>query len=294
MRFKELENGSITLEFTGDGRFAYCERDSKDTTIYEGVLVKSNARFTVEGLKVEGGQDEDESEQQDTSAPAAEDVSVACIEGRALVRYEQGQALPTRKQAYIPKVLNASSRGSERRDVLVLEKESGNKWRAANQFLFPFSPGIAYRWKKDLDAKMPEKTSLLEWGQSIEGVDEGDGWVQINMEADGYPSLMNVTRGDFRFAFTVRPCFQSANMEAWVQPLFSRHRQQRKHLARVDSTGNFIGDSFRDKNQAEEISARPSSRLGFSTTLMLERTLNLKSPMTRTRAIPAGLRLPAL
>jgi len=207
MRFKELENGLITLEFTGDGRFAYCERDSKETTIYEGVLVKnySAARLTQTQVATDGGQDEEESEQQDTSAPAAEDVTVACIEGKGMVRYEQ------------------------------VEVEGRN------------------------------------------------------------PCLLNVECADFRFAITVRPCYQSVNMEAWVQPMFSRQRQQRKHFARVDANGNFIGEAFREKNQPE-ILARNTSRLGFSSGLFLERSLTLKSSLSRTgtRTIPAGLRLPAI
>merc|ERR1719326_480832 len=58
LRFKELEMRLITLEFTGDGRFAYCERGMhKEMTVYEGVLMKPTAKSM--SLTVEGT-DEDE------------------------------------------------------------------------------------------------------------------------------------------------------------------------------------------------------------------------------------------
>lgn len=195
MRFKELENGLITLEVTGDGRFAYCEREPSKTTIYEGVLVKASsnaARFTVEG----GGEEEEEAadkeatikvhSDRETSAPSAEKTAkklpAASIEGKALVKYERG-------------------------------------------------------------------------------------------EVEGHaPHLTNVVRDEFRFAITVRPSFEDVNMEAWLQPLFSRQRQQRKHLARVDANGNFMGEAFREKN-LPEITQRPSTRIGFSSGLYLEEML---------------------
>lgn len=195
MRFKELENGLITLEVTGDGRFAYCERGPKETTVYEGVLVRptnSLSRLTVEG----GGEEEEESadkeatlrthSDRDLSAPAAEKTAKkmpsASIEGKALVRYERG-------------------------------------------------------------------------------------------EVEGHtPHLTSVERGEFRFAITVRPSFEDVNMEVWLQKMFSGQRQQRKHLARVDANGNFMGETFGEKN-LPEIPQRPSTRLGFSSSLYMEEML---------------------
>lgn len=181
MRFKELEMRQITLEFTGDGRFAYCERGTKDMTIYEGVLVKSTGggmRMTAEGDEAEA-----ELEQQDTAGPSVEAGDCASIEGRATVRYSRSQA-------------------------------------------------------------------------------------------DALPSLSNVERGDFRFSITVKPCFKSTEMEAWVQPLFivCGQRQTRKHLALVDNNGNFLGEAFGEKNVAE-LPSRPNSRSGFSSGLYLERMM---------------------
>jgi hypothetical protein len=93
MRFKELEMRLITLEFTGDGRFAYCERGAhKEVTIYEGALMKptgSGLRFTADGADDADGA---ELEQQDTSGPSTEAGEYAVIEGRGIVRYERSEA----------------------------------------------------------------------------------------------------------------------------------------------------------------------------------------------------------
>jgi hypothetical protein len=196
MRFKELEMRQITLEFTGDGRFAYCERrahtaGARDVmTIYEGALSKS----TGEKMRItaEGG-DEDELEQQDTAGPAVEAGDCAVIEGRGTVRYERSQ---------------------------------------------------------------------------------GD-----FLSASLSPTLANVERGDFRFSITVKPCFQSTEMEAWVQPLFmcGGQRQTRKHLALIDSNGNFIGEAFAERNQSEvDVSSRPNSRAGVTASLYLERMVDTR------------------
>lgn len=190
LRFKELENRQITLEFTGDGRFAYCESGSK-ITIYEGVLVKS----TGGGMRMTAENDEADAEleQQDTSGPSVEAGDCAAIEGRATVRYERTQG-------------------------------------------------------------------------------------------DTLPTLSNVERGDFRFAITVKPCFKSTEMEAWVQPLFMYlgQRQTRKHLALVDASGNFLGEAFGEKNQPE-LPSRPNSRMGFSSGLYLERLVDTKPRNTQSQ-----------
>jgi len=186
LRFKELEMRQITLEFTGDGRFAYCERTPRAMTIYEGILTKATGekmRITAEGA------DEEELEQQDTQGPSLEVGDCAAIEGRGTVRYERSQG-----------------------DLL--------------------------------------------------------------------PSLSNVERGEFRFSITVKPCFRTTEMEAWVQPLFmvSGQRQTRKHLALVDNNGNFVGEAFGEKNVAE-LPSRPNSRSGFSSGLYLERLVDTRRPM---------------
>jgi hypothetical protein len=191
----QIDRELITLEVTGDGRFAYCERGPKETIVYEGVLVRpsnSAARFTVEG----GGEEEEESadkeatmrahNDRDTSAApaaAAEKTATklpsASIEGKALVRYERA-------------------------------------------------------------------------------------------EVEGHsPHLTKVESGDFRFAITVRPSFEDVNMEVWLQKMSSGQRQQRKHLARVDASGNFMGEAFGEKN-LPEMPQRPSKRTGFSSTLYVE------------------------
>jgi len=177
LRFKELESRLITLEFTGDGRFAYSEKGARETLVYEGVLTKSTGAMRMG----EDGAAEDELEQQDTSGPSTEAGDCAAIEGRAIVRYERG-------------------------------------------------------------------------------------------ESDGVPFMTNVARDEFRFSITVKPCFKSTEMEAWVQPLFMSmgQRQTRKHLALVDSNGVFLGEAFGEKN-LPEIPSRPNSRMGMSSTLHLER-----------------------
>jgi len=197
MRFKELEMRLITLEFTGDGRFAYCERgmSTDPIQIYEGVLMKptgTSMRLTVDSPE------EDELEQQDTSGPSTEAGDCAIIEGRAIVRYERG-------------------------------------------------------------------------------------------EVDGHAYLMSVERGEFRFAITVKPCFKSTEMEAWVQPLFMSlgQRQTRKHLALVDVSGNFLGEAFGQRNLAQ-IPSRPNSRMGFSTGLHLERAAIPRNHNPTRNRPPAG------
>lgn len=221
MRFKELENGLITLEVTGDGRFAYCERGPTETTVYEGVLVRptnASARFaaTADG----GGEEEDEAGDKDATMRAhadrdaseekkiAKKLPAASIEGKALVRYERG-------------------------------------------------------------------------------------------DVEGHaPYLKSVERGEFRFAITVRPSFEDNNMEVWLQKMFSGQRQQRKHLARVDGNGNFMGEAFGEKN-LPEIPQRPSTRSGFSSSLyleemLMERTMKPEKPdyighvtkgLTKTKAL---------
>jgi len=194
MRFKELEMRQITLEFTGDGGFAYCEMGPRHMTIYEGILTKATGGG-VKAIAAEGA-DEEELEQQDTQGPSTELPvgDCAAIEGRGTVRYERSQA-----------------------DMLHV------------------------------------------------------------------PALSNVERGEFRFSITVKPCFRTTEMEAWVQPLFmvSGQRQTRKHLALVDSNGNFQGEAFGEKNQPE-LPSRPNSRTGFSSSLYLERLLDTPKRNQRT------------
>jgi len=197
MRFKELEMRQITLEFTGDGGFAYCEMGPRHMTIYEGILTKA----TGEKMRIAAeGADEEELEQQDTQGPSTELPvgDCAAIEGRGTVRYERSQA-----------------------DMLHV------------------------------------------------------------------PALSNVERGEFRFSITVKPCFRTTEMEAWVQPLFmvSGQRQTRKHLALVDSNGNFVGESFGEKNVAE-LPSRPNSRSGFTSSLYLNRLADTRKPLAqKTRSM---------
>jgi hypothetical protein len=192
MRFKELEMRLITLEFTGDGRFAYCERSSLHMTVYEGVLMKSFGSSMYS--------EEDETDFQDAAGPSTEAGECAVIEGRAMVRYDRSLA-------------------DEKRTV------------------------------------------------------------------------SHVERGEFRFAITVKPCFHSTEMEAWVQPLFLSmgQRQTRKHLALVDTNGNFLGEAFGNKN-LPEIPSRPTSRAGMSTGLFLERAVD-KSRTSRSLQSSTGLDL---
>jgi hypothetical protein len=61
--------------------------------------------------------------------------------------------------------------------VTVLRKVEGNEWQATNQFLAPDTLGLGYRSQKHMEAKMG--FSLLPWQSSIQGVDQGDGWVRV-------------------------------------------------------------------------------------------------------------------
>jgi hypothetical protein len=74
-----------------------------------------------------------------------------------------------KKMAYLPIEVNGN---------LVLEKVGSNNWRATDQYSQTGAEGVAYRWEKRPDA-WRKGQGRLNFGESIEGTDLGDGWVQI-------------------------------------------------------------------------------------------------------------------
>jgi hypothetical protein len=45
------------------------------------------------------------------------------------------------------------------------------------------SYGLGYRYAKDLDARIPDNPSLR-WGEIVQGVDEGDGWLRVRIKKE--------------------------------------------------------------------------------------------------------------
>merc|ERR1712151_418950 len=83
-------------------------------------------------------------------------------------------------KVYLPKVLNG---------VIVLENEEGNRWRSTNRFLKTDKVGLAFRFEKLIAAYMHQ---TLIWDSVIEGIDEGDGWVQSFIDVQEQSSDGNV------------------------------------------------------------------------------------------------------
>lgn len=71
---------------------------------------------------------------------------------------------------YLPKNLNGKP---------VLIHEGGTSYRADNAQLQATTPGLAFRFSKDLAEK--DRAHTARWESSVEGTDEGDGWVKVNL-----------------------------------------------------------------------------------------------------------------
>lgn len=77
-------------------------------------------------------------------------------------------SVENKAQLYLPTKLQGKT-------VLV---KQGQKWRAENRELKADSIGMGYRTGKQLDA-MAGEDKFVQWGETVEGVDVGDGWVQV-------------------------------------------------------------------------------------------------------------------
>jgi S1-C subfamily serine protease len=84
-------------------------------------------------------------------------------------------------KAYLPKHIHG---------VTVLDKVAGDKWQATNRFLHADADGLVYRWKKRLDAQMEK--GILDWGETIGGIDDGGGWVEIHISTQVAPAASKV------------------------------------------------------------------------------------------------------
>jgi len=74
---------------------------------------------------------------------------------------------------YLPKYAKGKS---------VLSHEGGILYRADNRVLNSASQGIAFRFSKSRKDK--DGDLRLEWGDIVEGTDEGDGWIRVEMSQD--------------------------------------------------------------------------------------------------------------
>jgi hypothetical protein len=74
-----------------------------------------------------------------------------------------------RQVAYLPTTLNGKQ---------ILEARDDNMWQAVN-VLGVTTPGIGYRSSKQLDDKIGSEH--LVWDTTIQGIDEGDGWVKVHL-----------------------------------------------------------------------------------------------------------------
>jgi hypothetical protein len=76
------------------------------------------------------------------------------------------------KILYLPQEFNG---------VVVLELVGDSKWQSTNEYLKGDALGLGYRYEKRLDAKKVggEASERLDWGEPIDGVDEGDGWIRV-------------------------------------------------------------------------------------------------------------------
>jgi len=74
--------------------------------------------------------------------------------------------------AYLPKAVNGRQ---------ALEAVGEQTWQSIKfgVHAFPGTQGLAYRREKQVDTKMEE---YLRWGETIQGVDEGDGWVRVQVQ----------------------------------------------------------------------------------------------------------------
>jgi len=108
------------------------------------------------------------------SAPAPAPAPRAFLEMRGPNPFASFQSAPfvmPASERYLPKVV----RGSE-----VLQEVSPNTWQTVNS-IGATTQGLGYRNSKNLNALHHAddiRDRLVFWGDSVQGVDEGDGWVR--------------------------------------------------------------------------------------------------------------------
>jgi hypothetical protein len=64
----------------------------------------------------------------------------------------------------------------------VLVPDGGNKWRADNSTLQADAKGVFYHSTKQLHDKTDD---LVRWGSVVEGLDTGDGWLNVQCDPEG-------------------------------------------------------------------------------------------------------------
>lgn len=87
----------------------------------------------------------------------------------AMTAPQSGTGDATKAMAYLPKALQGKP---------VLIAEDDETWRAVNDDLKADTLGLNFREIKLLEARVKDNR-FLKWGETIQGVDEGDGWVRV-------------------------------------------------------------------------------------------------------------------
>lgn len=75
------------------------------------------------------------------------------------------------RDMYLPTIFNGKQ---------VLFHEGGRRYRVDNSQLQASSPGLGYRLAKNLENRDPAHRHEA-WGAIVEGVNEGDGWVKVQV-----------------------------------------------------------------------------------------------------------------
>eukprot|EP00930_Biecheleria_cincta_P028930 TRINITY_DN20133_c0_g1_i2.p1 TRINITY_DN20133_c0_g1~~TRINITY_DN20133_c0_g1_i2.p1 ORF type:complete len:1123 (-),score=191.55 TRINITY_DN20133_c0_g1_i2:15-3383(-) len=75
-------------------------------------------------------------------------------------------------------MVSGPAAASEATELPDAHKSEECSWYCDNQQLRANTDGIGYRYSKDLDDKVAEKTAR--WGSVVRGIDCGDGWVKVN------------------------------------------------------------------------------------------------------------------
>jgi len=81
----------------------------------------------------------------------------------------------SKRRVYLPMELNGKK---------VLVKEGVNTWRVtkSNMKVKPPTRGLGHRKSKNIDDHIDGPQAMVQWGESVFGVDAGDGWVQCETE----------------------------------------------------------------------------------------------------------------
>lgn len=84
---------------------------------------------------------------------------------------------------YLPKVINGRT---------VLVQEGHDRWRTTNPDSQARFGGLSYRKSKQMEDRLEEGLGPV-WGVVLDGVDEGDGWVRLNVASEA-PSVSPLAR----------------------------------------------------------------------------------------------------